>query len=61
MSIEIKQNLANDFRSGSAERKGEYRNLAKSSEMILGVWGVERKGEYRNLAKYSKRISGVGV
>ena len=42
MSIEIKRNLANDFRGGSAERKGEYRNLAKSSEMILGV-GVYRE------------------
>ena len=37
MSIEIRRNLANDFRSGRAERKGEYRNLVKSSEMILGV------------------------
>ena len=40
------------------ERK-EYRNLAKSSEMILGDGGVQRKGECRNLPKSSDMISGV--
>ena len=44
---------------GGVGRMGEYRNLAKSSELISG--GVERKSEYRNLAKSSETISGVGL
>ena len=39
----------------------EYRNLAKSSEMISGVGLRRGKGEYRNLAKSSEMILGVGV
>ena len=38
------------------ERKEEYRNPAKSNEVIFwvgggGHGGVERKGEYRNLSE----------
>ena len=40
MSIEIKRNLANDVEGGNLERKDEYRNLAKPSEMISEM-GVE--------------------
>ena len=41
------------------ERREEYRNLAKSSKMILGGEDLERKDEYHNLVKSSETNSGV--
>ena len=52
-SIENYRNLAKYFRGGGVESKGEYRNLAKSREMILGL-GV--RGEYLKLLKSSEMV-----